>query len=43
MIFEMMITVENGSTMKAEKVGKLGSCVLQRDGRKVEITFESTG
>jgi hypothetical protein len=35
------ITVGNGSTMMAEKVGKLRSCVLQCGGRKLEITLEN--
>jgi hypothetical protein len=36
-----IITIGNGSTMKAEKVGKLRWCVLQCNGRKFEITFEN--
>jgi hypothetical protein len=36
-----MITGGNGSTMKAEKVGKLRSCFLQCNGRKFEVRLES--
>jgi hypothetical protein len=36
-----MIAVGNGSTMKDEKVGKLRSCVIQCNGRKLEIILEN--
>jgi hypothetical protein len=36
-----MITVGNTSTMKAEKVGNLRSCVLRYNGRKFEFTLEN--
>jgi hypothetical protein len=40
-IISEMNAVGNGSTMKAEQVGKLRSCVLQCGGRKFEITSEN--
>jgi hypothetical protein len=36
-----MITVGNGSTRKAEKVGKLRIYILQCDGRKFEIKHDN--
>jgi hypothetical protein len=35
-----MIRVGHGSSMKVEKVGTLRSCIIQLNGRKLEITFQ---